>query len=56
MDMGRRTRDAVPPALPAPPATREEEITALKETAKELRDRLAQVLERLEQLEKEDER
>jgi predicted Fe-Mo cluster-binding NifX family protein len=51
----RRTQDAVSPAPPTPPASREEEITALKETAKELRERLAQVLERLEQLEKEDE-
>lgn len=45
---GRRTRDA------APPASREEEITALKETAKELHERLAQVLEQLEQLEEGD--
>jgi predicted Fe-Mo cluster-binding NifX family protein len=54
--MGRRTRDAVPSALPVLPASREEETTALKKTAAELRDRLAHVLERLEQLEKEDER
>jgi predicted Fe-Mo cluster-binding NifX family protein len=56
MGMGGRTRDAVSLALPALPASREEETAALKETAQELRDRLAQVLERLEQLEKEDER
>lgn len=54
MGMGRRTQDAVPPALPTHPASREEEITALTETARELRERLAQVLERLEQLENED--
>ena len=51
---GRRTRDAVFPAPPTPPASREEEITALKGTAKELCERLAQVLEQLERLEKED--
>jgi predicted Fe-Mo cluster-binding NifX family protein len=51
---GRRTRDAVTLAPPTPPSSRKQEITALKETAKELRERLAQVLERLEQLEKED--
>jgi hypothetical protein len=39
---------------PPPLGSREEEIAALKETAKELRDRLAQVLEQLEQLENED--
>jgi predicted Fe-Mo cluster-binding NifX family protein len=55
MDEERRTRDAVLPALPTSFASREEEITALKETAGELRERLAQVLERLEQLEQEDE-
>jgi predicted Fe-Mo cluster-binding NifX family protein len=53
MNGGRRTRDAVPPVLPMSPGSREEEIAALRETAEELRDRLAQVLERLEQLEKE---
>ena len=51
---GRRTRDAVSPAPPTPPTSREEEIAALKETAKELRERLAQVLAQLGQLEKED--
>ena len=51
---GRRTRDAVSLVPPTPPASREEEITALKETAKELRERLAQVLKQLERLEKED--
>ena len=51
---GRRTRDAVSSMPPAHPASREEEIAALKETAKELRERLARVLEQLEQLEKED--
>jgi predicted Fe-Mo cluster-binding NifX family protein len=51
---GRRPWDAVPPMPSTPFASREEEITALKETAGELRERLAQVVERLEQLEKED--
>jgi len=48
---GRRTQDAAAPVTPTPPASREEEISALKETAKELRERLAQVLEQLEQME-----
>jgi predicted Fe-Mo cluster-binding NifX family protein len=51
---GRRPWDAVPPMPSTPFASREEEITALKETAQELRERLAQVLERLEHLEEED--
>jgi predicted Fe-Mo cluster-binding NifX family protein len=51
----RRTRDAVCSKPPTPPTSREEEITALKKTAKELRERLSQVLERLEQIENEDE-
>ena len=51
---GRRTRDAVSPAPPTRPASRAEEITVLKETARELRERLAQVLEQLEQLERGD--
>ena len=51
---GPRPRDAISPALPASPASREEEITALSETARELCGRLVQVLERLEQLEKND--
>jgi hypothetical protein len=54
--MGHRSQDAVLPALPTSFVSREEEITALKETARELRERLAQVLERLEQLEQEDAR
>jgi predicted Fe-Mo cluster-binding NifX family protein len=41
---------AVPPVPSAPFATRRAEITALEEMARELRDRLAQVLERLDQL------
>ena len=51
--MGRHTQDAVHPAPPTHYASRAEEITALRETARELRERLAQVLGRLEQLEKE---
>ena len=39
------------PSVPSTPfASREEEITVLEEMAKELRDRLAQVLERLDHL------
>jgi predicted Fe-Mo cluster-binding NifX family protein len=56
IDEERCTQKAAPPALAVPPASREDEITALKETAGELRERLTQVLERLEHLEKEDER
>jgi predicted Fe-Mo cluster-binding NifX family protein len=50
------TWDAVPPALPASPASRDEEIAALSKTAEALRGRLALVLQRLYQLENEDER
>jgi predicted Fe-Mo cluster-binding NifX family protein len=50
---GCRPWDAIP-AMPSTPfASREEEIAVLKETARELCERLAQVLERLEQLRKE---
>ncbi|MBL7065789.1 MAG: NifB/NifX family molybdenum-iron cluster-binding protein [Anaerolineae bacterium] len=52
--MGRYTQDAVFPAPPASPVSREQEITTLKETAGELCVRLAQALVRLEQLEKGD--
>jgi predicted Fe-Mo cluster-binding NifX family protein len=52
--LGRRSLDTVLPALPTSFVSREQEITALRETARALRERLAQVLERLEQLEKED--
>ena len=51
--LGRRSHDAVLPALPTSFVSREQEITVLRETARELRERLAQVLERLGQLEKE---
>jgi len=51
--LGRRSQDAVLPALPTSFVSREQEITVLRETARELRERLAQVLERLGQLEKE---
>jgi predicted Fe-Mo cluster-binding NifX family protein len=53
---GRRTREAAPPGAPLSLGSREEEIAALKETARELRERLAQVLEQLEQLGNEDSR
>ncbi|MBC8249870.1 MAG: NifB/NifX family molybdenum-iron cluster-binding protein [Anaerolineales bacterium] len=42
-----------PPALqPAPPASREEEVAALKQAAGDLRQQLAEVMERLDKLEK----
>jgi predicted Fe-Mo cluster-binding NifX family protein len=59
MGMGRgRGRGAiVPPTPPVPPAarapSREEEIAALKDMAGGLRNQLAEVLERLDRLEKE---
>ena len=60
MGMGRRAWGAVPPTPPPPPTTpaasapsREEEIAALKNMAGELRRQLAEVLERLDRLEKE---
>jgi len=42
-----------PPPQPAPPASREEEVAALKQTASDLRQQLAQIMERLDKLEKE---
>jgi len=48
-----RTWGPIPPVPSAPFASREEETTVLKETARELRNRLAQVLGRLDQLENE---
>nr|HID14078.1 dinitrogenase iron-molybdenum cofactor biosynthesis protein [Anaerolineae bacterium] len=61
MGMGRRAWGAVPPTPPpsqaaasAPAPAREEEIAALKEMAGELRKQLAEVLERLDRLEKGD--
>jgi len=57
MGMGRATWGMTPPAPPAPlaspPSSSEEEIATLRQTANELRNQLAQVLERLERLEKE---
>jgi predicted Fe-Mo cluster-binding NifX family protein len=53
LGMGR-TWSAVPPMPSTPFASREEESTVLEGMANELRDRLAQVLERLEQLGKRD--
>lgn len=46
----RSRLDAIPPVPSASFASREEEIAALEEMAGELRDRLAQVLERLDRL------
>jgi predicted Fe-Mo cluster-binding NifX family protein len=51
--MGRHAQDAVHLALPTHYASRTEEISVLRETARALRERLAEVLKRLEQLEKE---
>jgi hypothetical protein len=43
-----------PPApQPTPPASREEEVAVLKQTAGDLRQQLAQIIERLDKLEKE---
>jgi len=54
MGMGRGA--AVSPTPPAPPAafagSREEEIVALKDVAGDLRKQLAEVIERLDRLEK----
>ncbi|MBL7183981.1 MAG: DUF5320 domain-containing protein, partial [Anaerolineae bacterium] len=36
-----------------PPASREEEVAVLKQTAGDLRQQLAQIMERLDKLEKE---
>lgn len=42
-----------PPPQPTPPTSRGEEIAALKQTASDLRQQLAKVMERLDKLEKE---
>ncbi|MFQ6100945.1 MAG: NifB/NifX family molybdenum-iron cluster-binding protein [Anaerolineae bacterium] len=56
MGMGMGRGAAVPPTPPVPPTaaagSREEEIATLKNTASEMRRQLAEVLERLDQLEK----
>lgn len=55
MGMGRRVSQAsMPPGAPPPPSSarsREEEITDLKEMAGELRQQLADVMDRLDRLE-----
>ncbi len=43
---------ATPAPQPTPPASREEEIAALKQIASDLRQQLAQIMERLDKLEK----
>jgi len=60
MGMGRRAVGAVPPTPPppatataAPASSRGDEIAALKGMAGELRKQLAEVVERLDRLEKE---
>ena len=53
LGMGRHTQDRIHLALPTHYASCAEEMSVLRETAGELRERLAEVLERLEQLEKE---
>ncbi len=55
---GRRAQGAVPPPPPpmspvAPASSREEETATLKEMAGEMRKQLAEVMERLDRLEKE---
>ena len=55
MGMGRGAWGTTPPPTspqPAPPASRQEEVAALKQTASDLRQQLAQVMERLDKLEK----
>ncbi|MBL7064903.1 MAG: NifB/NifX family molybdenum-iron cluster-binding protein [Anaerolineae bacterium] len=56
MEMGRRASGSVPPTPPPPPAapapSREGEIAALKDMASGLRSQLAEILERLDRLEK----
>ena len=61
MGMGRRAGGAFPPTPPPPPTgivdpapSREEEIASLKDMAGELRKQLAEVMERLDRLEKEE--
>jgi len=61
MGMGRRAGGAFPPTPPPPPTgivdpapSREEEIASLKDMAGELRKQLAEVVERLDRLEKEE--
>jgi predicted Fe-Mo cluster-binding NifX family protein len=52
-DMGRRAGRALPQTSPASPAaSREEEIASLKDMAGGLREQLAEVMARLDQLEK----
>ena len=58
MGMGRRAQGAVPPPPPpmapvAPAPSREEETATLKEMAGDMRKQLAEVMERLDRLEKE---
>ncbi|MBC7248833.1 MAG: DUF5320 family protein [Anaerolineae bacterium] len=62
--MGRGGRSSIPQTPPAPPTTppptsvpareREEEINALRQAAADLRRQLAEVMERIEKLEKRD--
>jgi len=53
MGMGRGAT-APPTSAASPPASPEEDIAALKRTAGELQDRLAEVMARLDKLQKED--
>jgi len=43
----------MPSPQPAPPASRKEEVAVLRQTAGDLRQQLAQIMERLDKLEKE---
>jgi predicted Fe-Mo cluster-binding NifX family protein len=51
--MGRGRWGGMPPTPPAPAPSREDEIAALSQTAADLRRQLAEVMKKLEQLEKE---
>jgi len=51
--MGRRMQSTTP-VQPAPQTARESELTELRETLKSLRQQLAETMERIEELEKED--
>ena len=52
MGMGQGAWGTPPPPQPALPASREEEVAALKQAAGDLRQQLAQIMERLDNLEK----
>jgi predicted Fe-Mo cluster-binding NifX family protein len=51
--MGRGAPRTTPAPQPAPPASDQEEVAALKQAASDLRQQLAQIVDRLDKLEKE---